>query len=163
MVKTYFPRQQHGHHPRLDLPPRGQFPFGRGDFAIHAAHGFHFPLSPKRIFPLSNTDIIPALTSRTVDSFPSSAMTSASMSFRVSTYHYSLSTFYQPHLPPQQHGHHPRLDLPRRGQFAFQRGDFGVHVAQDFGDGGLFRERWKENFGFSYDAVIQSRNCASFW
>jgi hypothetical protein len=38
----------------------------------------------------------------------------------------------------QQHGHHALLDLPPLGQFLFQRGDFGVHVAQDFGDGGLF-------------------------
>ena len=38
---------------------------------------------------------------------------------------------HQPHPPRQQHGHHPRLDLPCLDQFPFQRGDFGVHIARD--------------------------------
>jgi hypothetical protein len=42
---------------------------------------------------------------------------------------------HQPNLPCQEHGHHPRLDLPRLGQLAFQRGNFDVYVAQDFRDG----------------------------
>ena len=41
-------------------------------------------------------------------------------------------------IPTQQLGHHPLLDLAGFGEFGFEGGDFGVHVAQDFGDGGLF-------------------------
>jgi len=44
-----------------------------------------------------------------------------------------------PYPPGEQFLHHALLDLPRLGQFPFQRGDFGIHVAQDFGDGGVFR------------------------
>jgi len=40
MVKTYPPRQQHGHHALLDLPRLGQIPFERGDFGVHVAPGF---------------------------------------------------------------------------------------------------------------------------
>ena len=46
-------------------------------------------------------------------------------------------TLDKPHPPRQQLGHHALLDLPRLGQFPFERGDFGVHVAQDFDDGDL--------------------------
>ena len=34
--------------------------------------------------------------------------------------------------------HHALLDLAGLGEFFFQRGDLGVHVAQDGCDGGLF-------------------------
>ena len=52
----------------------------------------HSQLSTNLTRPVSNTDIMPALTCRALDSFPSSAVTWASMSLRVSTFHYSLST-----------------------------------------------------------------------
>ena len=98
-----------------------------------------FPIAQTNLtLPPSNSDIIPALTCRALDSFPSSAEISASMLLRVSTFHFLLSTLHQPHPPRQQHGHHALLDLSRLGQFLFERGDFSVHVAQDFGNSDLF-------------------------
>ncbi len=45
---------------------------------------------------------------------------------------------YQPNLTRQQIMHHSLLDLAGFGQFGFQRVDFGIHVGEDGGDGGLF-------------------------
>jgi len=42
---------------------------------------------------------------------------------------------YQPNSSRQQRGHHALLDLPHLGQFPFERGEFGIHVAHDFGSG----------------------------
>jgi len=42
--------------------------------------------------PVSNTDIMPCLTSRALDSFSSMAEISASMSFRLPTFYFPLST-----------------------------------------------------------------------
>jgi len=53
----------------------------------------------------------------------------------------SIDQLHQPVLPRQGHGHHALLDLPRLGQFPFQRGDFGIHVAQDFGNSSVIPAR----------------------
>ena len=36
-----------------------------------------------------------------------------------------------------------------RAFLGFEGSDFSFHVAQDFGDGGLFRKRWAEQFKIS--------------
>jgi len=39
--------------------------------------------------------------------------------------------------PGEQFLHHALLDLAGFDEFTLQRGDFGIRVAQDFGDGGV--------------------------
>ena len=48
---------------------------------------------------------------------------------------------YQPNPPGQQRLHHGLLDLARFGELGFERGEFGVHVGEDGGDGGLLSTR----------------------
>ena len=51
---------------------------------------------------------------------------------------YGFAFSHQPHPPRQQLLQHALLDLLGFGEFGIEGGDFGIHVAQDFGDGGLF-------------------------
>ena len=48
---------------------------------------------------------------------------------------------YQPYAPGQQHLHHALLKCPGFVAAGFQGGEFGVHVGEDGGDGGLFGNR----------------------
>jgi len=45
---------------------------------------------------------------------------------------------YQPYLTREQIMHHALLDVAGFSQLGFQSGDFGIHVGEDGGDGGLF-------------------------
>ena len=47
----------------------------------------------------------------------------------------------QPDPSGEEFLHHTLLELVGFGQLGFQRGDLGVHVGEDGGDGGLFEKR----------------------
>ena len=112
MVKTYPPREQHGHHTLLDLPGLGEFPFEGGDFSVHVFTVICLIYSIALILSRQSNHGNPII----------------------------LLIMVKTDFPRQQLGHHALLDLPGFGELFFQRGDFGIHVAQDFGDGGVFSE-----------------------
>ena len=50
----------------------------------------------------------------------------------------SCCSSYQSYPPREQVVHHALLELAGFGELGFEGGDFGVHVGEDGGDGGLF-------------------------
>ena len=59
------------------------------------------------------------------------------------------SLSWQANLPGEQLVHHALLEGTGFGELGFQFGDFGVHVGEDGGDGGLLGNRWQLKLYFS--------------